>query len=92
VRKTERTHTRETIRYPVAHSREFLPHLQAPSGLPQIEGIRGPSAPQGPADPPMPWHNAWRLRVFLFVFLVVPLPGLAWAFCARPSTGPWPRS
>ena len=67
------------------HSPELLPHLQGPpGGLPQIEVITGPSAPQGQTDPPVPWHSAWRLRVFLIAFLTVLLPGAAWDFM-RPA-------
>ena len=69
----------------MSHSPELLPHLQGPpGGLPQIEVITGPSAPQGPADPPVPWHSAWRLRIFLIAFLAVLLPGAAWDFL-RPA-------
>jgi uncharacterized protein involved in exopolysaccharide biosynthesis len=68
-----------------SYSPELLPHLHGPTGgLPQIEVITGPSGPQRPQDPPIPWHRAWRLRIFVIAFLAVLLPGAAWDFL-RPA-------
>jgi uncharacterized protein involved in exopolysaccharide biosynthesis len=68
---------------------ELLPHLGGhgavpPGSLPQVEVVTGPSGPIRPAEPEVPWHQAWRLRIFVLVFLAILLPGAAWDFL-RPA-------
>ncbi len=63
---------------------ELLPHLPGSGVLPQVEVVTGPSAPPRPPTPDVPWYQAWRLRIFVLVFLAVLLPGAAWDFL-RPA-------
>ncbi len=49
---------------------------------PQVEVVTLPGS--STHAPPQPWYRAWRLRVFIIVFLALLLPGLGWDFL-RPA-------
>lgn len=62
---------------------ELLPPPGGQGALPQVEVVTGPSGPRA-AAPEVPWYRAWRLRIFVLVFVAVLLPGAAWDFL-RPA-------